>query len=74
MFKTYRFKATKHLWEMYRDVCKKGAAHDWLQEAHLQVLLEYWAFKESKDKLRKAKANKASAKGGSLYCGGSTTL
>ena len=30
MFKTYRFKATKHLWEMYRDVCKKGAAHDWL--------------------------------------------
>ena len=75
MYKAWRSWASKFLCDMYQDVgFGKGIDHSWLQEAHLWVLQEYWATPDFQAKSEKSKANKASIKGGSLYCGSLTTL
>ena len=59
---------------MYRVIHEKRAPYLWKSKANMTILEEYWAFDEFKNKLRKAKASRASARGGSLHCDGSTTM
>ena len=50
------------------------ANHDWISEANFQILWDYWNLDEYKEKFRKGKVNKASTRGGSLHCDGSSTF
>ena len=52
----------------------KDREHRWLPPDKLRVLQNYWGTDEFKSKSQKAKAARASLKGGPMHTGGSSTL
>ena len=75
LYRAFKHRASKRLRDLYQLI-KTGQDrnHFWLPPESLEYLQNYWNTEKFKDKSIKAKASRASEKGGPLHTGGSVTI
>ena len=75
LYRAFKYRASKRLRDLYQRI-KTGQDrnHYWLPAESLEFLQNYWNTEKFKDKSTKAKASRASEKGGPLHTGGSITI
>ena len=75
MFKLFKSRAAHRLQDMYLEIRqRRDETPKWMTQASVDTLWQHWRSEKFIEKSQKAKANRASQKGGSLHCGGSATI
>ena len=74
IYKAWKSKAVKRLRDMFHDIRENDASTHWLTDEILQALRTHWDLIGLKAKQMKARRCRESARDGSLYTRGSTTI
>ncbi|MED6152834.1 hypothetical protein PIB30_095819 [Stylosanthes scabra] len=74
MYRAWRARAAKRLHDLFYEIQEEGAPTDWIPPDILVRLKEYWASEDFAKVSKRGKQARASATGGSLHTGGSTTI